>query len=236
MIDAVILVFDLDGTLIDSARDLAESIGELLDSYRVAPLPLDAVVTMVGEGAPLLVRRALAAAGVHPPLEEALSRFMQIYDRRLMDHTVPYDGVRETLAVLMRHGPMAVLTNKPLGPSIGILEALRLRGFFSRVIGGDSEFGRKPDPAGLLSLQALAPGDRLVMIGDSPADAKVAEAAQVPFVFARFGFGAPKFASPPNTPFVVDHPRELVGVVEAIRRAANASATLDGRASGVSRN
>jgi phosphoglycolate phosphatase len=166
----------------------------------------------------MLVRRALAQAGVTPPFEEALSRFMRVYDRRLMDHTVPYDGIRETLGLLIRRGPLAVLTNKPLGPSIGILEALQLRGYFSRVIGGDSEYGRKPDPAGLLSLQALAPGDQLVMIGDSPADWKVAEAAGVPFVFARFGFGAPKFSSPPDTPFVVDHARELVRVAETIRR------------------
>ena len=213
----MIIVFDLDGTLIDSARDLAESVGELLESYGVPPLPLDEVVTMVGEGAPMLLMRAMKKAGVDPPLEEALARFMKIYDRRLMDHTVPYDGVRETLAVVLRRGPLAVLTNKPLGPSIGILEALQLRGFFSRVIGGDSEYGRKPDPRGLLSLRALAPGQPLVMIGDSPADWKVAEAANVPFVFARFGFGAPKFGStPPNTPFVLDHARELDRVLERI--------------------
>lgn len=214
---AVILVFDLDGTLIDSARDLAESIGELLESYGAAPLPLEDVVTMVGEGAPILVRRAMMRAGVDAPFEEALARFMKIYDRRLMDHTVPYDGVRETLGVVLRRGPLAILTNKPLGPSIGILEALNLRGYFSRIIGGDSEYGRKPDPRALLSLQSLAPGDQLVMIGDSPADAKVAEAADVPFVFARFGFGAPKFGStPPNTSYVLDHPRELDRVLERI--------------------
>ena len=213
----MILVFDLDGTLIDSARDLAESIGELLESYSVPPLPIEEVVTMVGEGAPMLVRRAMARANVNPPLDEALARFMQIYDRRLMDHTVPYDGIRETLGVVLRRGPAAVLTNKPLGPSIGILEALGLRGYFSRVIGGDSEYGRKPDPRGLLSLQALAPGDQIVMIGDSPADWKVAEAAKVPFVFARFGFGAPKFGStPPNTPYVIDHARELERMLEKI--------------------
>ena len=206
----MIIVFDLDGTLIDSARDLAESIGELLESYGATPLPLREVVTMVGEGAPMLVRRAMATADIHPPLDEALARFMQIYDRRLMDHTVPNEGMRETLSVVVRRGPLAVLTNKPLGPSIGILEALGLRGFFSRLIGGDSEYGRKPDPKGLLSLQALAPGDQIVMVGDSPADWKVAQAARVPFVFARFGFGAPKFgATPPNTPYVIDHPREL---------------------------
>jgi phosphoglycolate phosphatase len=216
----VIIVFDLDGTLIDSARDLAESIGELLESYGSAPLPLSDVVTMVGEGAPMLVRRAMQRSNIAPPADEALARFMTIYDRRLMDHTHPYDGVAEALSLALGRGPLAVLTNKPLGPSIGILEALHLRGFFSKIIGGDSDYGRKPDPAGLLSLQALAPGERMVMIGDSPADWRVAVNANVPFVFARFGFGAPKFgAAPPDTPYVIDHVRELERVLTLIAEA-----------------
>lgn len=214
----MIIVFDLDGTLIDSARDLAESIGELLESYGAPALPMSEVVTMVGEGAPILVRRALTQSKVAVEPDEALARFMSIYDRRLMNHTVPYQGIRETLGVILRRGPLAVLTNKPLGPSIGILEALGLRGYFSKVIGGDSEHGRKPDPAGLLSLKALAPGDRLVMIGDSPADFKVADAAGVPFVFARYGFGAAKFGStPPPTPYSIDHARELDHVLGTIK-------------------
>jgi phosphoglycolate phosphatase len=134
----------------------------------------------------------------------------------LMDHTVSYPGTIESLALATRRGPLAVLTNKPLGPTIGILEALDLRGFFTRVIGGDSEYGRKPDPSGLLALQALAPGDRLVMIGDSPADWQVAVNGHCPFVFARFGFGATKFDAPPDTPFVIDHPRELDAVLNRI--------------------
>ena len=209
----VILVFDLDGTLIDSARDLAESIGELLEGYGADPLPVPEVIAMVGEGAPILVRRALARAGLRAGAEDALEKFMHIYDRRLMNHTVAYPGVVEALGVALRRGPLAVLTNKPLGPSVGILEALRLRGFFSRIIGGDSAHGRKPDPAGLLALQALAPGDRLVMIGDSPADYKVAVNAGCPFVFARFGFGASKFEAPPETAYVMDHARELESVL-----------------------
>ena len=214
----MILAFDLDGTLIDSARDLAESIGEMLEGYGAAPLPLDEVVRMVGEGAPILVRRALKQAGLDPKPEEALARFLRIYDRRLLDHTAPYEGIEESLALALQYGPLAVLTNKPLGPSIGILEALGLRGFFSRIIGGDSEYGRKPNPAGLLSLQALAPGDQLVMIGDSPADWKTAEAAQAPFVFARYGFGASKFGGEtPNTALVIDHPRELTRSFDAAR-------------------
>jgi phosphoglycolate phosphatase len=206
----VIIVFDLDGTLIDSARDLAESIGELLENYGSAPLPLAEVIQMVGEGAPVLVRRALARAGLNAAPDAALAQFMQIYDRRLLNHTVAYPGVHESLAIATQRGPLAVLTNKPLGPSIGILEMLGLRGFFSRVIGGDSEYGRKPDPAGLRALQLLAPGEPLVMIGDSPADYKVAVNANCPFVFARFGFGATKFGDhPPDTPYVIDHAREL---------------------------
>lgn len=213
----MIIVFDLDGTLIDSARDLAESIGELLQAYGTAPLPLAEVVTMVGEGAPLLVRRALARAGLQAPPDEALARFMQIYDRRLLVHTVAYPGVAEALALAVRRGPLAVLTNKPLGPTIGVLESLGLSGFFSRIIGGDSEYGRKPDPTGLLSLQALAPGERLVMVGDSPADWNVAVNAGCRFVFARYGFGAPKFGdTPPAAEHVIDHARELEGVLSRL--------------------
>jgi len=214
----VIIAFDLDGTLIDSARDIAASVSEMVESYGAPPLALSDVVTMVGDGAPMLVRRALRHANVTTTAEEALARYMKIYDRRLMDHTTPYDGVIESLALAVRRGPLAVLTNKPLGPSIGILEALGLRGFFTRIIGGDSDYGRKPDPAGLLSLQALAPGEPLVMVGDSPADWQSAAAAQVPFVFARYGFGAIKFGSqPPDTPWVIDHARELDRVLGRIR-------------------
>ena len=210
----MIIALDLDGTLIDSVRDIGESVGELLESYGGAPLSLEEIVTMVGDGAPVLVGRALRQSRLSPPLDEALKRYLEIYDRRLMNHTTPYDGIAESLALMVRRGPLAVLTNKPLGPSIGILEALGLRGFFSRIIGGDSDLGRKPDPAGLLSLQTLAPGEQIVMVGDSPADWKTAEAAQVPFVFARYGFGASKFgAAPPNTDLVIDHARELHSVL-----------------------
>lgn len=210
----MIIVFDLDGTLVDSARDISESISELVESYGAAPLPMSEVVNMVGDGASILVMRALKQSAVDVSPRDALARYLEIYNQRLMNHTTPYDGIVESLAVLLRRGPLAVLTNKPLGPSIGILEALGLRGYFARVIGGDSEYGRKPDPAGLLALQALAPGDQLVMIGDSPADWTAAAAANVPFVFARYGFGAGKFgAAPPNTAFVIDHARELDGVI-----------------------
>jgi phosphoglycolate phosphatase len=214
----VIIVFDLDGTLVDSARDLGEAASELVAGYGAPPLTWSQVVTMVGDGAPVLVRRALERSGLDPGTPGAVERFLKIYDRRLMDHTVAYPGIREELARAARRGPLAVLTNKPLGPAIGILEALGLRGFFNRIVGGDGEYGRKPDPAGLFALGVLAPGEPLVMVGDSPADAATAVAAGAPFVFARYGFGAVKFGpEPPDTPLVVDHPRDLSAVLDLIR-------------------
>jgi phosphoglycolate phosphatase len=213
----VIIAFDLDGTLIDSARDLGEAASELVQAYGAPPLTVAQVITMVGDGAPVLVRRALTTAGLDPDTPGAVDRFLKIYDRRLMDHTVAYPGIREELARAVSRGPLAVLTNKPLGPSIGLLEALGLRGFFTRIIGGDSEYGRKPDPAGLNALRGLAPGEPIVLIGDSPADAHAANAADCAFVFARYGFGAVKFETAPSTPYAIDHPRELSAVLDAIR-------------------
>ena len=218
----MIIVFDLDGTLIDSARDICESVSELVESYGSAPLPMSEVIGMVGDGAPALVKRALKQSRLEPSVEDAVARYLRIYDRRLMNHTSPYQGVIESLGVVLKRGPLAVLTNKPLGPSIGILEALGLRGFFTRVIGGDSEYGRKPDPAGLLALQSLAPGEPLVMIGDSPADWSAAQAANVPFVFARYGFGAGKFgATPPAAAAVIDHAREIDRALASVRLKAD---------------
>ena len=214
----MIIAFDLDGTLIDSARDLGEAASEMVQSFGAPPLTVGQVVTMVGDGAPELVRRALTQSGLAADSPGALERFLRIYDRRLINHTVAYPGIREELARAVRRGPLAVLTNKPLGPAIGLLEALGLRGFFTRIIGGDGEYGRKPDPAGLSALRLLAPGDPIVLSGDSPADAQTAIAAACPFVFARYGFGAVKFGhAPPETPFVVDHPRDLSAALDLIR-------------------
>jgi phosphoglycolate phosphatase len=128
--------------------------------------------------------------------------------------------------MLAHVGPLAVLTNKPLAPSLAILEALGLRGFFSAVLGGDGPHARKPHPDGLLAIARFGAGAGggnpsglpAILIGDSPADAQTAEAAGCPFVFARYGFGAGKFGgTPPRTPHVAHHPRDIVGLVLRIR-------------------
>ncbi len=210
-----LVVFDLDGTLVDSARDLADSANELVVAFGGPPLETDAVASMVGDGAAILVRRALAAAGLDADPRMALERFLEIYDRRLLSHTVAYPGMREALSLASRRARFSVLTNKPERHTLRLLEHLRLHEFFDEVIGGDAEYPRKPDPAGLRALMSRAPGLPTLFVGDSPVDADTAEAAGCAFAFARYGFGAIRFgADLPSTSFVLDHPRDLAWVLD----------------------
>jgi phosphoglycolate phosphatase len=184
-------VFDLDGTLVDSRRDLADASNEMLESYDAPPLDEDAVGRMVGEGAGVLVARLLAARGLDVPQGEALARYLAAYDRRLLDHTRPYEGIPEAVEAIGRTARLAVLTNKPSAATARILDALDLRRPFEWVVGGDSPHGRKPDPAGLLWLmrQAGASASGTVMIGDSATDVRTARAAGAAALVAGFGFG-----------------------------------------------
>jgi phosphoglycolate phosphatase len=209
----MLVVFDLDGTLIDSVHDLAASASELATVLGGRALDTAEVATMVGDGAALLVRRALAAAGLSPDAPGALLRFLEIYDRRLLETTVPYDGIVETITAISRHARLAVLTNKPLGFSTRILDALQLGGAFETVIGGDGPHPRKPDPAGLRSL--MAGENRTLMVGDSPVDWATANAASCGFVWARYGFGAARFdGDVPDTPYVLARPADLLDVID----------------------
>ena len=186
-----LVVFDLDGTLIDSGRDLADSTNEMLASYGVRPLDVDAVVAMVGEGAKVLVERALAAARLTPPLEEALARFRAIYDRRLLDTTRPYDGIDGILAAASSRARLAVLTNKPLAPAKRLLDAFGWASRFGWVVGGDSAFPRKPDPSSLQHVMrqaGVAPASTL-FVGDSRIDFETARNAHVRLLLVSYGMG-----------------------------------------------
>ena len=191
-----LFVFDLDGTLVDSLRDLADSANELLVSCGGVPLDATAVARMVGEGAATLVSRVFAAAAVQQPAD-ALSRFLAIYDTRLLNHTRPYEGMAETLQALSARASLAVLTNKPLAASRRILDGLQLSAFFDAdaVIGGDGSLPRKPDPAGLQQLCGranVAPSDTL-FVGDSLIDWQTARNAGTAICLARYGFGFREF-------------------------------------------
>jgi phosphoglycolate phosphatase len=207
----MVVVFDLDGTLIDSVGDLAAAASDLVTELGGRPLALGAVATMVGDGAAELVRRALGHAGLPPETPGALARFLEIYSRRLLDTTRSYPGVPDLLTMLARRARLAVLTNKPLQPSLQILEALDLRGFFADVLGGDGPHPRKPNPEGLRVLSGTEP---TLMVGDSPIDWATAQGAGCAFAWARYGFGAARFTERPSTPFVLDRPADLVAAFD----------------------
>lgn len=187
-------VFDLDGTLIDSRQDLADAANAMLATYGAAPLAVPSVVAMVGEGARMLVARALTAAGVAADPDEVLPRFLDAYDQRLTATTRLYDGVATTLARLRDDDArVSVLTNKPQRATDAILAALGVASSIDAAIGGDTPYGRKPDPSALQSLIARAnvPASQTLMVGDSWVDVATAAAAGVDACLVTYGFGFP---------------------------------------------
>lgn len=189
-----LIAFDLDGTLIDSRRDLAEAANDLVVELGGGALPEDDIARMVGEGASMLVRRALVAARVDEPAD-AVARFLEFYDTRLLKHTRPYPGIVDVVRLAKEHGRVAVLTNKPKRPSEQILDGLGLLNLFDDVVGGDGPLPRKPDPAALLALMDAAGADTstTLMIGDSPIDYQTAVNADVRCCVVSFGFGFARF-------------------------------------------
>lgn len=208
-------VFDLDGTLVDSRRDIAESVNALLESCGAPPLAEACIGRMVGDGAATLVARAFAAAGVERP-PDALDRFLVIYNRRLLVHTRPYPGMIETLDALASRARLAVLTNKPLAATRDVLAGLDIARYFlpDAVVGGDGPHPRKPDPKGLQHLVAhagVAP-ETTMLVGDSVIDWRTARAAGTAFCVARYGFGFEGFpvAELGADAHVIDAPSQLL--------------------------
>ena len=201
-----LLVFDLDGTLIDSAQDLCNSVNAALREFGMNPLPDPAIAGFVGNGAPLLMRRSLAMAS-NSTLEKvsedlfnkAYAFFLQYYREHKLDFTYAYDGVLDALRALheLHDAPegaartMAVLTNKPVRPARGICEGLGLADYFLHIYGGDSFPVKKPDPFGLRSLmeETGARPEETVMIGDSKVDVETARNAGTWSLGCTFGFG-----------------------------------------------
>jgi phosphoglycolate phosphatase len=213
-----LIVFDLDGTLVDSRRDIADAANALLESCGAPPLSEDRIGAMVGDGAATLVARAFEASGIERP-DDALERYLSLYSERLLAHTKPYAGMVETLEEVSGRARLAVLTNKPIRATLEILDGLELARFFDRraVLGGDGPFPRKPDPTALQHLQKQAGVEPAasVLIGDSAIDWRTARAADTPLCIARYGFGFATLSAEMLSPLdhVVDSPRELLGLV-----------------------
>lgn len=186
------VIFDLDGTLIDSAPDLAHAVNRMLEGYGRGPLPLSQVRVMVGDGAGMLIERALTASGLPGTLHgEALRSFLNFYAQDPVSHTLVYPGAVETLQQLASRGlTLALCTNKPEGPTHEVLQQLQLAQFFPQVVGGDSFAFRKPDPRMLFALlePAGTPPERAVLVGDSEVDAATAHNAKVPFILMSHGY------------------------------------------------
>jgi phosphoglycolate phosphatase len=187
-----LLIFDLDGTLIDSAPDLRAALNEMLRERGCAPLSLAQVKRMIGDGVPALVSRALEASGLEPEkAASALPRFLQLYEADAVRLTRPYPAVPETLAALRRRGyRTAICTNKPQHATHTVLEGLGLLSLFDGIAGGDRFAVRKPDPGHLLGLIDALGGraKATAMIGDNENDAAAAHAAGLPLVLMRYGY------------------------------------------------
>ncbi|MSP68254.1 MAG: phosphoglycolate phosphatase [Alphaproteobacteria bacterium] len=188
------LIFDLDGTLVDTAPDLLAALNGVLAERRRAALPDSMVRHLVGDGAAALVRRGMAATGAEvaeADLAPLVERFIALYRKDIATRSRPFPGVVDTLATLSGRGyRFAVCTNKRHDLTLELLDALGLRSLFPVVIGGDSLPTRKPDPgmviASLAALDATPAG--AVMVGDSLNDVRAAQAAKVPVIAVAYGY------------------------------------------------
>lgn len=184
-------IFDLDGTLVDSAPDLHASLNRLMERYGLAPFALPEVKRMIGDGARALVEKAFAVRGAAFS-DEAVKRFLADYEPNSAVLTRPYPGIVEALVVFEKEGwQRAICTNKPIAATWVMLNALRLGGYFELVLGGDSLPVKKPDPGhvrGVLEELGVDPLDA-TMIGDHQNDIRAASGAGVRSVFAAWGYG-----------------------------------------------
>ncbi len=210
-----LLIFDLDGTLIDSRLDLIHSVNAMLRHLGRAQLPGDVIATYVGDGAPMLVRRALGDPDDERVVREALDYFLSYYREHKLDHTHVYSGIHEALTSVRQSQnaqprQMAVLSNKPVHPSRAIVDAVGLGHFFWQVYGGNSFPTKKPDPLGARTLLAEA-GCRpkeTVIVGDSSNDVLTGRNAGLWTVGVTYGFAPQTLElTPPDV--LVDSPAEL---------------------------
>jgi phosphoglycolate phosphatase len=210
-----LLVFDLDGTLIDSRLDLIHSVNAMLRHFGRPELDGDVIASYVGDGAPTLVRRALADTDDEAFLRGAMEYFLAYYRLHKLDHTTVYEGVPETLAGLAHSSNgvqrrMAVLSNKPVNPSRQIVQALGLGDFFVSVYGGNSFPTKKPDPLGVQTIlqETGVAADEALIIGDSSVDVLTGRNAGLWTCGVTYGF-APHTLEEVAPDVVVETPRDL---------------------------
>jgi phosphoglycolate phosphatase len=209
-----LLIFDLDGTLIDSRLDLIHSVNAMLRHLGRTDLPGDVIASYVGDGAPTLIRRALGDPRDEGVIKAGLEHFLTYYRAHKLDHTHVYDGVKDMLTVLHNSNgirrQMAVLSNKPVIPSRAIVEALGLAGFFTHVYGGNSFSTKKPDPKGAQTIlkETRTRPEETLMVGDSSVDVITGRNAGLWTCGVTYGFAPHTLCeAPPDV--TIDKPNEL---------------------------
>lgn len=213
-----LVLFDLDGTLIDSERDLADSVNAMLVKYGRKELPMEVIGTYIGDGAPMLIRRALGDPADRDFLQEALNYFLHHYREHKLDSTRAYAGIQNALEQIGESDglsrKLAVLTNKPVRVSRDILAGLGLAGNFFQVYGGNSFETKKPDPLGANTLirEAGVDPEETVMVGDSQVDILTARNAGLWSVGVTYGF-APRSLTVVAPDVLVDSPAELAAAL-----------------------
>lgn len=210
-----IVVFDLDGTLVDTVADIASATNETLAEFGAKPLSLAVIMRMIGDGSPKLMERALAASGLSLDLPSVMPRFMEHYNAHATRLVKAYPGVIETLKQLNAAGyRLGVCTNKPAAATQLVLAACGLAHFFPVTIGGDSLPQRKPQPEPLLAAIAGLGGtaDQAVMVGDSTTDLACAEAAGIPALILPSGYGQEEVARTPGFNAFSDLPSLLTAL------------------------
>lgn len=222
----MLIAFDFDGTLMDTLRDLAEAASDLAESYGGRRLTEDQTAAMIGDGAPVFVQRILATVGIDVPPPESVPRYLAFYERRVDDHTAPYDGVPELLQALAPHHHVALLTNKPEASARALIARTGIGQWLGHMVFGDGPLARKPDPEGLRWLMAATSTspDQTMMVGDSVMDLEAGRAAGTRVCLARYGFGFPRIPTARIQPgdLIIDRPLELaerLGIVPASGRA-----------------
>ena len=207
------LIFDLDGTLIDSKLDLIHSVNAMLREMKRQQLAAETISGYIGHGAPQLVARALGVGATEEELKSALQFFLGYYEEHKMDNTSAYPGVADTLAQLS-HLPMAVLTNKPARISVRILNSLGLEKYFRAIYGGNRFESKKPDPFGankILQEFGIVAREAL-LVGDSEVDVQTARNAGMQTAAVNYGFGLHDRAMHPADIYL-DRFGDLAGVV-----------------------
>ncbi len=221
-----LVIFDLDGTLIDSRLDLVHSVNAALRHIQRPELPDNVIASYVGDGAPILIQRALGGEAIDESLvRKGLEFFLTYYREHKLDHTTVYPGIREALVSIQNSSngkprQMAVLSNKPVNPSRAIVEALGLGQHFTQIYGGNSFATKKPEPEGALKLltEAGVRPDQAAIVGDSHVDIRTGHNAGLWTVAVTYGF-APHTLELETPDVVVDHPSELAEVFAEVPKS-----------------